>query len=99
MPDELDTFKEAVKVIIEKEFPELVSPARHMLFAIVIDLKGAVVDLQVLAADGAPHPSFPPLPNVQLPPGLSLQIGQRVRIGFYYADPALPYIDGVTGDA
>lgn len=99
MPDELDTFKEAVKIIIEKEFPELLSPARHMMRAVVIDTKPTVCDLQVLAADGTPHPSFPPLANVPVPIGMNVQAGNKVRVGFYYADPALPYIDEVLSDA
>lgn len=98
MPGELDTFKEAVKIIIEKEFPELLSPARHMMRAIVIDARQSDCDLQVLAADGSPHPSFPPLANVLVPVGKSVQIGQKVRIGFYYGDPAMPYIDEVLSN-
>lgn len=99
MPDQLDTFKEAVKIIIEKEFPELLSPARHMMQAVIIDVKTTVCDLQALAADGSPHPSFPPLANVPIPTGTTIQTGQKVRIGFYYADPALPYIDEVLNNA
>lgn len=99
MPDELDTFKESIKIIIEQEFPELLSPARQMLKAVVIDTKQAACDLQVLAADGAPHPSFPPLANVSVPTGAAVQIGRKVRIGFYYTDPALPYIDEVLNEA
>ncbi|MBW5445873.1 hypothetical protein GE107_07340 [Cohnella sp. CFH 77786] len=98
MPDELDTFKEAVKIIIEKEFPELLSPARHMMKAVVIDTKPTGCDLQVLAADGTPHPSFPPLPNVPMPFGMTVRVGGKVRVGFYYGDPALPYIDEVLND-
>lgn len=97
--DQLDTFKEAIKILIETEYPELLSPARHMMQAIVIEVKGAVCDLQPLAAGGIPHPLLPPLPNVTIPIGATIGAGKRVRIGFYYADPSHPYIDEVIGDA
>ncbi|KEQ23432.1 hypothetical protein [Paenibacillus tyrfis] len=95
MSDQLGTFKEAIKVIIETEMPELLAPTRHMMRAVVLDVKGDFCDLQVLAVDDTPHALFPPLPHVPSPIGSTIQTGQLVRIGFYYGDPSFPFIDEV----
>lgn len=65
------------------------------------------VDVQPLKADGSIDETKPVIPDVPIdvhwagsqrgilciPPK-----GAVVRIGFYYWDPAMPYIDGVIGD-
>lgn len=65
------------------------------------------VDVQPLKPDGSIDEKHPVIPDVEIPVIWSGQnrgvfctpvIGSIVRIGFYYNDPAFPFIDAVLGD-
>jgi len=65
------------------------------------------VDVQMLNQDGSVNEKYPIFPAVPIPviwTGVSRGIyaippvGAVVRLGFYYNDPGLPYIDAVTGE-
>lgn len=64
------------------------------------------VDVQPLAPDGSDDSNAPIVPDVELPvlwagPDRGIyclpEVGSIVRLGYYYHDPAQPYIDAVTG--
>lgn len=65
------------------------------------------VDVQPLTKDGTADPTKPVIPDVAIPviwagPNRGLfclpKVGAIVRVGFYYWDAALPYVDAVLGD-
>lgn len=65
------------------------------------------VDVQPLTKDGTPDQTKPVIPDVAIPvvwagPDRGLfclpKVGAVVRVGFYYWDAALPYVDAVLGD-
>lgn len=65
------------------------------------------VDVQPLARDGTEDKTKPVIPDVAIPvlwagPDRGLfclpKVGAIVRVGFYYWDAALPYVDAVLGD-
>ena len=65
------------------------------------------VDVQPLKPDGTIDDSAPEIPDVEIPviwagPGRGIfclpVAGAMVRIGFYYNDPAYPFVDAVLGD-
>ncbi len=65
------------------------------------------VDVQPLAKDGTEDKTKPVIPDVAIPvvwagPDRGLfclpKVGAIVRVGFYYWDAALPYVDAVLGD-
>lgn len=65
------------------------------------------VDVQPLTKDGTADVTKPVIPDVAIPvlwagPDRGLfclpKIGAIVRVGFYYWDAALPYVDAVLGD-
>lgn len=65
------------------------------------------VDVQPLTKDGTEDATKPVIPDVAIPviwagPDRGLfclpKVGAIVRVGFYYWDAALPYVDAVLGD-
>src|SRR5690606_8620283 len=65
------------------------------------------VDVQPLLPDGSDDPEAPVIPDVEIPtlwagPGRGVfalpVVGSIVRLGWYYHDPAHPYIDAILGD-
>lgn len=65
------------------------------------------VDVQPLKPDGSVDEMAPVIPDVEVPviwagPGRGIyaspEVGAIVRIGFYYNDPAQPFVDAILGD-
>ncbi|MGE5606888.1 MAG: hypothetical protein ACM3YE_14525 [Bacteroidota bacterium] len=65
------------------------------------------VDVQPLKPDGSVDDSAPAIPDVEIPifwagPNRGIfclpVAGAVVRIGFYYNDPAYPFVDAILGD-
>ena len=80
----------------------------HEAGGIVSDFdKRYSVDVQPLAKDGTEDATKPVIPDVAIPiiwagPDRGLfclpKVGAVVRVGFYYWDAALPYVDAILGD-
>lgn len=92
MADRIQTFIDGVKLVLEREFPDLTGVYRYPVRARVLQVRGAGADIELLDRDGGLSPS-PPLPAVPYPAGLELLLGDIVRVGFYYNDPAQAFIE------
>lgn len=92
MADRIQTFIDGVKLVLEREFPDLTGAYRYPIRARVIKVQGAGADIELLDKDGGPSPT-PPLPAVPYPVGMELLPGDLVRVGFYYNDPAQAFIE------
>ena len=84
-------FVESVKLVIEREFPDLTGPHRFPVKARVLRMRGTTADVEILDKAGNPLP--PPLPSLPCPQGLEISPGDTVRVGFYYNDPAHGFIE------
>jgi len=84
-------FVEAVKLVLEREFPDLTGSYRYPVKARVIRVRSGAADVELLDKEGSAV--SPPLPSLPSPTGLELQPGDTVRVGFYYNDPAHGFIE------
>lgn len=89
---------------VEKVFKSLVGQVFTVLNGAMYPMKGKVIkiynqgrqaDVQVLDSAGSTLSSWPVLAKLRVPASQTAQIGDQVRVGFYYADPSQPYIDEV----
>ena len=89
---QIETFTKSVRWIIQYYFPDLAGPYHHPVKAKVIKVRGSGADLQLLDKDGKPS-SSPLLPAVPYPGGMILEAGDKVRVSFYYNEPAQAFIE------
>ncbi|MGB9860325.1 hypothetical protein [Thermodesulfitimonas autotrophica] len=89
---------------IEKVLKALVGQVFPVLNGALYPVKGKVIktynegrqaDVRVLDSSGNALSSWPVLAKLRVPGNQTVQTGDQVRIGFYYADPSQPYIDEV----
>lgn len=95
--DKISTFIDAIKLVLDKEFPDLTGRFRYPAKAIVVTVhEDSTVDLLMLDKSGKVDPSSPPFPKVLAPKSSTeILIGDIVRIGFYYNDPTQPFIEEI----
>ncbi|QGP91714.1 hypothetical protein MGLY_10560 [Neomoorella glycerini] len=60
MADRIQTFIDGVKLVLEREFPDLTGAYRYPVRARVIKVQGAGADIELLDKDGGPSPPTPP---------------------------------------
>lgn len=98
MGEKIQVFIDGVKQVLEQEYPDLTGRQRYPVKAVVLRVYPAgAVDLQVLDREGGTDTATPPLPEVPLPEWLpvnKVKKGDHVRVGFYYHDPAQPFVEG-----
>lgn len=90
--NKVQVFTESVKLIIEREFPDLAGPYHYPVKGRVLIARSSNADVQLLDRDGTAS-STPPLPRVPYPSDIVLTSGDLVRVGFYYNDPAQAFIE------
>ncbi len=94
--DRLQTFIEAVRFVLKRDFPDITGRYRYPAKAKVIKVYDDIVDLQLLDKNGNPDLSSPPFPKVPLPAGVTqISAGTLVRVGFYYNDPTQVFIEAI----
>ncbi|MCC5911314.1 MAG: hypothetical protein JJT76_12835 [Clostridiaceae bacterium] len=86
--------KKIFRTIILESLPE-VKRLNVMLKGRVTNVTATTVDFEALDDAGNPHPDFPEYKNIRRPKGISLELGDEIRIGFYYNDFSMPYVDAV----
>jgi hypothetical protein len=99
-----------LKIIMAEAYPEVLKGIPFKVKGKVVKAYTTgkyAVDIQILNKDGSINEEYPIFPAVPIPvmwAGINRGIyaippvGAIVRLGFYYNDPGLPYIDAVTGE-
>lgn len=85
------------RAIITEAMPEIQGlPYPVKAKVIRADQLARQIDAQVLAGDDNPWEDIPMLQRLDLPRGAEIPLpGALVRIGFYYNDPSLPFVDAI----
>ncbi|GAB6173272.1 MAG: hypothetical protein QMC95_06565 [Desulfitobacteriaceae bacterium] len=97
MGQNVEVFAQAVIQVVNDEYPDLPGSSRFPVKAKVIGVHVNVADIQVLDKLGNLLESIPPIPAVPIPDRLTgLKIGDLVRVGFYYNDPSLAFIEDMA---
>lgn len=86
-----DMIRHLVRELLKEEHPDLYQPHYPVKAKVVRVYTDPAVDLQVLSPSGGADGEIPVIPRVRTES--SYQVGDTVRVGFYYNDPNLPFVD------
>lgn len=89
----LDIFVKSVVKVIAEYFPEVTGKHYPIKGRVVKVHPGSKVDIQPLKADGSEDETIQVIPLLPHSPSIVANIGDQVRLSFYYADLGQPFID------
>lgn len=90
----LDKVSKLVKGTISEEYPYL-DGMPYLVMAKVTKVNQGTVNIRLLNKAGNIDTTVSEIPNITTE--IELVIGDIVRVGFYYSDLSMPYIDAKIG--
>lgn len=88
----IDKLKHTIRQLLKEEHPDLFQPHYPVKARVVRKYLDPAVDLQILSPSGSADPDIPVIPRVKTES--TFEVGHIVRVGFYYNDPNMPFVEG-----